>query len=144
MLPALLGGMLIGLAASLLWLGSRRIAGVSGILAAALKRGSESRGERVVFLAGLVLAGAVFDAVHRATTGSAAHAASAPLFVTAVAGLLVGFGARLGSGCTSGHGICGLSRFSGRSLAATLTFMATGALTVFVVTRFLPAFEVLR
>jgi uncharacterized membrane protein YedE/YeeE len=140
MFPALIGGVLIGLAASLLWLGSRRIAGVSGIVAAALKPVDGARSERVAFLLGLVMAGFALDAIE--VSAPAAEAASAPVGVAAVAGLLVGFGARLGSGCTSGHGICGLSRFSRRSLVATLTFMVTGALTVFVVARFFPAFEV--
>jgi uncharacterized membrane protein YedE/YeeE len=140
MLPALFGGVLIGLAASLLWLGSRRIAGVSGIVAAALKPIDGQRSERVAFLVGLVIAGFALDAAE--VSVPAAEAASAPIGVAAIAGLLVGFGARLGSGCTSGHGVCGLSRFSKRSLVATLTFMITGALTVFVVARFFPAFEV--
>jgi uncharacterized membrane protein YedE/YeeE len=140
MLTTLVGGVMIGLAASLLWLGSRRIAGVSGIIAAALKPADGPRSERVAFLVGLVIAGLALDAVE--VTGPAVEAASAPIGVSAVAGLLVGFGARLGSGCTSGHGVCGLSRLSRRSLVATLTFMATGALTVFVVARYLPALEV--
>lgn len=127
-LPALAGGLLIGLGASLLLLSHGRIAGVSGILARLLVSGARGAPYRLAFVLGLVLAGlgARFvapDAVPPATQG---------LGALAVAGLLVGYGARLANGCTSGHGICGLSRGSARSLVAVLTFLATGGLTVFV------------
>jgi uncharacterized membrane protein YedE/YeeE len=137
MLPALLGGALVGLAASLLWVANGRIAGVSGIVHGGLRPPDGDRSVRLAFLLGLVLAGALF-----AIFNGPPAASRTPLGVVVMAGLLVGFGARLGGGCTSGHGVCGLSRFSVRSLVATLTFIVTGAVTVFVVTRALPALGV--
>lgn len=123
------GGALLGLAATLLFRSHGRIAGVSGLFGGLLARGTEDRGLRMAFVLGLVAAGALLllFAPH------ALDEATRPAPLVAVAGLLVGYGTRLGNGCTSGHGVCGLSRFSPRSLAATLTFLATGALTVFVV-----------
>src|SRR5690242_17133534 len=122
-LSALAGGVLIGLAAALLLLTHGRIAGISGIVAGALGAGEGERGWRVLFLAGFVAGGLVAARV-------APHTFAAPRDVSAVvlvvAGLLVGYGTRLGSGCTSGHGLCGLGRLSWRSLIATVTFMATG------------------
>ncbi len=127
---ALLGGALIGLAASLLLVLNGRIAGISGILGGLLQRCSAAEVRwRAAFVAGLVVAPAVF------ALGFAlpeAHV-EARWSVLGVAGLLVGYGSRLGSGCTSGHGVCGLSRLSPRSLVATLSFMGAGFLTVFVV-----------
>lgn len=128
MILAIFGGALIGLSASLFWSLNGRVAGVSGILGGALRGSSADRGVRLAFLLGLVLVGLVFGKV---TDRIAVPAL--PLVPLAVAGLLVGAGTRLGGGCTSGHGVCGLSRFSVRSLVATLTFMATAALTVFIV-----------
>src|SRR5262245_53295680 len=101
MLTGLLGGALIGLAATLYLLATGRVAGISGILAGALGD-REARGERIAFLAGLVGAGVV-----AALASSPATASVYPTPVLAVAGLLVGFGTRLGGGCTSGHGVCG-------------------------------------
>ena len=125
---ALLGGALIGLAASLYWTLNARIAGISGIVSGALFERGRERWVRVAFLLGLVLSGLAF------ALGSArVPAPGLPLVPLAIAGLLVGFGTRLSGGCTSGHGVCGLSRFSSRSLLAVLTFMVTGGLTVFVV-----------
>lgn len=127
-LASLVGGLLIGTAASLLWVLRGRVAGISGIASGALVR-SGDRGWRIAFVAGLVVAGLIGAAV-----APAAFANSEPRSPAVVigAGLLVGFGTRLGSGCTSGHGICGLARGRARSLAATLTFMAAGALTVWL------------
>jgi uncharacterized membrane protein YedE/YeeE len=129
-IPALLGGALIGLAASLLLLTHGKVAGISGLYGGVLRRGTSDRALRIWFIAGLVIAGAlvriVFPAAY-ATTWSAA------LPVVLVAGLLVGVGTQLGNGCTSGHGVCGISRLSIRSLIATGTFMATGVATVYVV-----------
>jgi len=129
-LPALLGGALIGLAASLLLLTHGQVAGISRIYGALLRRGSSERAFRPWFLAGMLSVGALLR-----VTSPAAFAStwSASLPVTLAAGLLVGFGSQLGNGCTSGHGVCGLSRLSSRSLVATLTFMGTGFATVFVV-----------
>jgi uncharacterized protein len=127
------GGALIGAAATVYWRANGRVAGVSGILSGALS----SRGDRaaaVPFLVGLVVAGLM----GAATMGRPdAGVGGWPLL--GFAGLLVGLGTRISGGCTSGHGVCGLSRLSRRSLAATLTFIATGALTVLVVSRWVPA-----
>jgi uncharacterized membrane protein YedE/YeeE len=128
-LRSLLGGMLLGLSASLLALGAGRVAGISGILGGLFTPGREGRGWRVQFLAGLGVGGLLLMVVHPAVF----HAAGRAWPLLAVAGLLVGFGARLGGGCTSGHGVCGLSRLSGRSLVATLVFMVTAMLTVLVI-----------
>ncbi len=128
MLLALLGGALIGLSASLFWSLNGRIAGVSGVFADVFRAHGEDRAVRFAFLLGLVLVGAWFGkATARIGTPSV------PLAALALAGLLVGVGTRLGNGCTSGHGVCGLSRLSLRSLVAVCTFMATGAITVFFV-----------
>lgn len=125
----LLGGALIGLSVSLLLLFNGRIAGVSGILGRALDRSREAW--RWSFLAGLLIGGLLMRAL-----GSArgidffGDGSDVGLAMTVIAGLLVGFGTQLGSGCTSGHGVCGISRFSLRSLVATLVFIAAGVLTV--------------
>ncbi len=139
MLPALIGGILIGLAATILWARLGRVAGVSGILHEAVRPRVGARGQSLAFLVGLVVAGVALRGV-----GTAGSAAPAPLPVLVVAGLLVGFGARVGGGCTSGHGVCGISRWSVRSMVATITFIATGAVAVLVVTRFFPGLEVPR
>ena len=125
---AILGGTLIGLSASLFWALNGRVAGVSGVLGGVFRSAGDDRRVRLFFLLGLVLAGLAFAAF-----GQRVPTPTLPLVPLGVAGLLVGIGTRLGGGCTSGHGVCGLSRFSLRSLVATLTFIATGALTVFVV-----------
>ncbi|OAN82837.1 hypothetical protein A8B77_13970 [Erythrobacter sp. EhN03] len=126
-LAGLAGGVLIGLAAAAMLLGLGRIAGVSGIAAKATGLGGSgiARGGAWTFLIGLPLGALV---VSLAQGGIAASFASTPVLV--IAGLLVGIGTRLGSGCTSGHGVCGISRFSARSIVATLTFMAAGFATV--------------
>lgn len=127
-LPALAGGLLIGLAATLLVLGNGRIAGISGILAGLLDTASSDRAWRAAFVLGLVVAPWMFRLFWALPVVTIT---SSPL-VLVVAGLLVGIGTRYASGCTSGHGVCGLSRGSVRSLAATATFMAVGFFTVFV------------
>jgi uncharacterized membrane protein YedE/YeeE len=126
---ALLGGVLIGAAASLLYLWHGRIAGISGILDAALTEPQTNLRWRTPFLVGLVVTGLVASRFVPSSVG-AAVVSGAPLVV---AGLLVGFGTRLANGCTSGHGISGLARLSPRSLAATVTFVGVGMLTTFVV-----------
>ncbi|MCX4243749.1 YeeE/YedE family protein [Paraliomyxa miuraensis] len=124
-----LGGLLIGGASALLLAFSGRIAGISGIVGDLLAPSSNAeRAWRAAFLAGLLLGGALLGAMLPAAIG----ATPVSLPVVIAAGLLVGFGSRLGAGCTSGHGICGLSRISARSLVATLTFMGTGMATVLV------------
>lgn len=126
-LHGLAGGILIGLASALMLIGAGRIAGVSGIAARAtgIGSGSMSLSSAWTFLAGLPLGAA---AAALALGVRQTHFAPLPTLV--VAGLLVGFGTRLGSGCTSGHGVCGVSRLSQRSLVATATFMAAGIVTV--------------
>lgn len=129
---ALAGGALIGLAAAIFALANGRVAGISGLLGSLLgsllQRQGEGRGEKAAFLVGLLLAPllwglfAALPSIHFETSSLG----------LIVAGLLVGIGTRYGSGCTSGHGVCGISRLSPRSMLATLCFMATGFVTVFV------------
>jgi uncharacterized protein len=125
---ALAGGAIIGLAAAMFALVNGRIAGISGILGGLLRPTLPDTGWRVAFIAGLVAAPLVY----------AAFAALPPITIDArypvliLAGVLVGVGTRYGAGCTSGHGVCGLSRMSPRSLVATLVFMAAGFATVYV------------
>lgn len=126
---ALLGGGLIGLSASLLWLTNGKIAGISGMLGGLLARRTDERGYRAWFLVGLVTAGVMLLVLRPSAFPTSA---SAPLWLTAIAGVLVGFGTRLGNGCTSGHGVCGISRMSVRSVVATATFIATGMATVWM------------
>lgn len=126
---ALIGGALIGAASAGLLLVNGRIAGVSGILGGAIK--GKSGLWRWTFLAGLIAAGFLVPALGLGKTGSSTGEIPASLPVLALAGVLVGFGTTLGSGCTSGHGVCGISNLSARSLAATLIFIGAGAATVF-------------
>ena len=121
----LAGGLLIGLSSIMLLLTLGRIAGISGILWGALS--DPDRSWRWQFVSGLV-AGAF--AIHALTVRPIPAPSNAPLFIAVVAGLLVGIGTRVGSGCTSGHGVCGIGRRSVRSIVATCTFMATGVVTV--------------
>lgn len=129
LLWALMGGMLIGLSAFVLLVFNGRIAGISGILEGLFDATSE-RSWRLAFLAGLLVGGGALFFLRPDLFGQAEGRSTLTIVV---AGLLVGFGTRLGSGCTSGHGICGLPRFSRRSLVAVVTFMATGMATVYVV-----------
>jgi uncharacterized membrane protein YedE/YeeE len=122
---ALAGGALIGLAASILLISRGRVAGVSGIVAGLLVGPRGDEGWRALFLAGLLGAGVLGAWLTPQHIGSSPR----PLVVLAIAGLLVGIGTRLGNGCTSGHGVCGLSRLSMRSFIATLTFVGMGMLT---------------
>lgn len=119
----LLGGALIGLSSSLLWLGSGRVAGISGIIAGLLQEHPTEILHRSLFVLGLIIGGVVLLFVQ----SSWIHVSiprSLPTLV--VAGLLVGVGTRIGSGCTSGHGVCGISKLSLRSIVATLCFMFSG------------------
>jgi uncharacterized membrane protein YedE/YeeE len=125
---ALAGGALIGAAAALTWWGLGRIAGVSNIFGQLLVFERGHWGWRLAFLAGLVLVGAV---AKLALGESIAFELKGGEWQMVLAGLLVGYGTQLGSGCTSGHGVCGIGRLSPRSLVATLCFMATGAVAVF-------------
>lgn len=127
-ISAFLGGGLLGLAAALLMLFNGRIAGISGIVSGVV---SPQRGDtdwRLWFIGGLLLG----PLAAMALGAEAPKAPDLPITTLLIAGLLVGLGTRLGNGCTSGHGICGMGRLSGRSLAATLTFMATALGTVFI------------
>jgi uncharacterized membrane protein YedE/YeeE len=126
---AAIGGALIGLAAALLMITSGRIAGISGIVDG-LIGGAADKGWRAAFVVGLILAPLAANLV-----GAPLSAPQMPRswVVIVVAGLLVGFGSRLGGGCTSGHGVCGVARLSRRSIAATLIFMATAMLVVAIV-----------
>lgn len=128
--PAAIGGALIGLSAALVLLLNGKIAGISGIVARPFLGVAGDTGWRIVFLAGMVGGGALTFALLPETAAFTLAAGWVPLLV---AGFLVGFGTRLGGGCTSGHGVCGLSAGSVRSLVATLTFMAAGFATVYVV-----------
>jgi uncharacterized membrane protein YedE/YeeE len=122
-LSPLLGGALIGLSASMLWLGSGRTAGISGILAGMFEVHRTQLLHRSLFLFGLILGGIIILFLEPSWVQ-----VDIPRSIPALlgAGLLVGIGTRLGSGCTSGHGVCGISKFSTRSIVATLTFMASG------------------
>jgi len=127
-IPGLAGGVLIGIAVVLLMATLGRVTGISGIIGSLLPPKPEpDRGWRLTFLLGLIL-GPLVVMLIRGDSGIGQVSDSPPL--TLVAGLLVGLGTSLGSGCTSGHGVCGLSRWSMRSLVATLTFIAMGMVTV--------------
>lgn len=124
------GGLLIGTAAALLLLLTGRIAGVSGMVATAMRMGAGGtpRSQAIAFLVGLPIGAASIALLVRRP--EVIVTSSVPLLI--IAGLLVGFGTRLGNGCTSGHGVCGVARLSPRSIAATATFMASAAATVFI------------
>lgn len=130
LLLALAGGALIGLAASLMLLLNGRIAGISGIVGGLLRPSRGDTAWRAAFLGGLVAGGVVLALV---APGTMRFAVDRSLFAVAAAGLLVGFGTRMGNGCTSGHGVCGVTRLSPRSLVATGTFMATGMFSAWLV-----------
>jgi hypothetical protein len=126
---SLAGGMLIGAAAAMLWLLNGKIAGISGVLGGLLRPSTGDIGWRVAFIAGLVAA----PLLYQLAAPLPAVQIDADTGLLVVAGLLVGLGTRYGSGCTSGHGVCGLSRLSPRSMVATAAFMAAGFAVVFVV-----------
>jgi len=126
---ALCGGAVIGLASALLLFFHNRVAGISGIAAGILERWNPESQWRLAFLIGLLLSGPVFGLF---APLPAIELQASPM-VLALAGLLVGYGSRLGGGCTSGHGICGIARFSLRSVFATFIFMSTASVTVYVV-----------
>ena len=132
----IIGGALIGGAASLLLLTHGKVAGISGIFGGLLK--GEAVSWRLPFIIGLLLSAPI--ALFTLSDGGALFANTAPrsTLITVIAGLLVGFGTQLGNGCTSGHGVCGLARGSKRSLAATVAFMSTGAAMAYVTQHLLP------
>lgn len=125
---AFLGGSLIGLSAALLMYFNGRIAGISGMIASAFDTKDEDRPQRLFFLGGLILAAVIFNlfAPHSPATYSRS------IWLLAISGILVGYGTRLGSGCTSGHAVCGMARLSIRSITATIIFMSVAILTVFI------------
>ncbi len=124
---ALAGGLLIGLAASLFVLGNGRITGISGLLASLLQQG-EGRNEKALFIVGLLVSPLIWGLF--SAWPAMSFETSWPGLI--VAGLLVGIGTRYGSGCTSGHGVCGIARLSPRSMVATVIFMLAGFCTVFI------------
>lgn len=130
MFEGLLGGALIGCAATLLLYLNGRILGVSGILGGLFLSSTKDRLWRLAFLAGLFVGGLIF---FQATPQAFDFNLSRTTLAIAAAGILVGYGTQLGGGCTSGHGVCGMSRLSKRSIVATLTFMVFGAVTVFLI-----------
>ena len=127
---SLCGGMLIGLSGSLLLLWDGKIAGISGIVGGLLNPTKGDAAWRAMFVAGLLTSGFLFN-LFAPQVFAINIARSTGVLI--LAGLLVGFGTRLGNGCTSGHGVCGISRFSIRSIIATVTFMITGIVTVYVI-----------
>ena len=128
-IPPIIGGSLIGLAAVLMMWLNGRILGVSGFAGGLIARQSDDRLGRLMFIIGIVATGAVVANI--APHANPGALSSNPLLLIP-AGLAVGFGTRLGSGCTSGHGVCGIARLSGRSLTATIIFMAVAIATVYL------------
>ncbi|MFL9610493.1 YeeE/YedE family protein [Methylobacillus sp. Pita2] len=127
-LASLLGGGLIGLSAALLVVANGKVAGISGILAGLLQRLDQRNAWRLVFLLGLLFAPIAYEVLW----GMPEIVVTTDKGLLISAGILVGFGTRLGNGCTSGHGVCGIARLSLRSIAATAVFMATAMLTVWI------------
>lgn len=127
---ALIGGALIGISASMMLGLNGRVAGISGILGGALRPRSGEWGWRAAFLGGLFIGGLTLLAF---VPGAIPRAGGESVVLPILAGLLVGLGTEIGSGCTSGHGVCGISRFSMRSIVATVTFVAMGMASTFVV-----------
>lgn len=130
---ALLGGVIIGIATALLLLFTGRIAGISGIIGGLFKLQSHDMSWRITFLAGLLLAPIVWQLF----TNLPPIQINANYAMLALAGLIVGIGTRYGAGCTSGHGVCGISRLSPRSIVATVLFITTGMLTVYFIRHFM-------
>lgn len=132
---ALAGGALIGISASLFILLNGRIAGITGIIGGLFRPVMHDAGWRVAFTLGLIIAPVIWLLFGQLPEIKI----DADYGLLIIAGLIVGYGARFGSGCTSGHGVCGISRLSPRSIIATLAFMGTGFLTVFIVRHLLGA-----
>ncbi|MFO0742954.1 MAG: YeeE/YedE family protein [Labilithrix sp.] len=130
-LPALAGGILIGLSASVLLALHGRIAGISGIVGGLFERGTKESGWRGAFLVGFIAASYALAFVARPALTPTLG--SRPALLIIASGVLVGVGTQLGNGCTSGHGVCGISRLSKRSIVATATFMAVAMISTFVV-----------
>lgn len=128
---SLLGGALIGLSALILMAAHGRIAGISGLISRIIPPSTnrKEQPQNLIFIVGLLLAAPLWFLLPAQLP---VQLVSSNYLLMAIAGLLVGFGSVIGNGCTSGHGVCGISRLSGRSIVATLTFMGTGFLTVFI------------
>jgi len=126
-MESILGGIIIGIAVSLLLLFNGRVTGISGIIGGILNRENPDKSWRVFFIAGLLLGGLVLRFTHPEAFTIISKAQSIDYVI---AGLLVGFGTLLGNGCTSGHGVCGISRFSVRSILSTVLFISFGILSV--------------
>ncbi len=135
-ISALIGGSLIGLSATLLLLFNGRIAGVSGVLGGMFTQPSGDRLWRFLFIGGMAVSGFLYQFF---MPGSFSEYTNISLPVLIVGGFIVGFGTRMGSGCTSGHGVCGVGRISKRSIVATCVFMGSGVATVFVTRHLLGA-----
>jgi uncharacterized protein len=131
---SLCGGILIGLSASLLLFSDGKIAGISGIVGGLLSPTKNDTAWRLFFVLGLLTGGLVFQLLSAEVFTIGITRSTSVLML---AGLLVGFGTRLGNGCTSGHGVCGISRFSPRSLVSTVTFIVTGAITIYIINHLL-------
>ncbi|GAB4018212.1 MAG: YeeE/YedE family protein [Bdellovibrio sp.] len=131
-LPALYGGLLIGLASAILLLGNGRIFGISGIIGGILSPKSGETFWRILIIIGLIIGAWAASTI----LGTPRMVETREPIWLVIGGFFMGFGSRLGSGCTSGHGVCGISRFSVRSILATLTFMGTGIITVFLMNFF--------
>lgn len=129
-ISAFSGGLLIGLAATLLLLFNGRIAGISGIMGGLIKVSSAELFWRLAFLTGIIMGAFLFNQIK---PGFYQPREDFPIWLLACGGFLVGFGTRMGNGCTSGHAVCGIARFSVRSIAATISFMVSGFLTVYVI-----------
>jgi uncharacterized membrane protein YedE/YeeE len=134
---SLIGGALIGASASALLVFNGRVAGISGMLGGIVRPGAGDRGWRLDFVVGLCAGGLLLAWIRPGLVPHAGVGIAWPWVLGA--GLLVGYGTQLGNGCTSGHGVCGLSRFTSRSIVATLTFMLTGALSAYVTQRWIAA-----
>ena len=129
-LGPLIGGALIGVAVTIMLLFNGRVTGISGIIASSLAKPNKDGVWRWMFLLGLIVGGVLMQRLHPEYF---VNQSGRSLAIIGLAGLLVGYGTVMGSGCTSGHGVCGISRFSVRSLLATVTFMAFGFMTVQIV-----------
>jgi uncharacterized membrane protein YedE/YeeE len=125
---SLLGGMLLGVSAFMLFYFNGKVAGISGIVSGALRKQKMDFSWRILFILGMIAGGVI--AASFTQTAPVEMLVGTPLLI--VAGLLVGFGTKLGNGCTSGHGICGIGRLSKRSIAATCVFMTVAGMTTFV------------
>nr|WP_272158611.1 YeeE/YedE thiosulfate transporter family protein [Vibrio algivorus] len=129
---ALFGGMLLGVSATILMLFKGKVAGISGIVSGAMTPSSVDKGWRIQFIIGLIAGGLLTNWLIQPDLAGIPTHYSSSIVTMLLAGLLVGLGTKLGNGCTSGHGICGMGRFSIRSTIATLTFMLVATITVYI------------